>query len=181
MTQAEHPGTPVPSAAAPDDLAVAKRIAWARHKAIMGERGDSNAEVYWKFLAENCPREVEAFLAAARAAHVPTDDMPAFTAATRDVIADIAAERRRQVEVEGWTPEHDDARVNCEMSAAAASYAMFAAEPYYDQLRDTSVPFFWPWDMGLWKPKDRRRDLIRAGALIVAEIERLDRAARGEG
>ena len=31
------------------------------------------------------------------------------------------------------------------------------------------------WDSEWWKPKDRRRDLIRAGALIVAEIERLDR------
>jgi hypothetical protein len=28
-----------------------------------------------------------------------------------------------------------------------------------------------------WKPKDRRRDLVRAAALIIAEIERLDRDA----
>jgi hypothetical protein len=36
----------------------------------------------------------------------------------------------------------------------------------------------WPWHDDWWKPKDRRRDLIRAAALIVAEIERLDRAAK---
>jgi hypothetical protein len=28
-----------------------------------------------------------------------------------------------------------------------------------------------------WKPTNRRRDLVKAGALILAEIERLDRAA----
>ena len=39
------------------------------------------------------------------------------------------------------------------------------------------APFGWPhtWDASWWKPKDRRRDLVRAGALIIAEIERLDR------
>jgi hypothetical protein len=36
---------------------------------------------------------------------------------------------------------------------------------------------YWPWEDKWWKPKDRRRDLVRAGALIVAEIERLDRLA----
>jgi hypothetical protein len=39
------------------------------------------------------------------------------------------------------------------------------------------LEWLWPWSVQWWKPKDRRRDLVRAGALIVAEIERLDRAA----
>lgn len=34
----------------------------------------------------------------------------------------------------------------------------------------------WPWDREWWKPKDRRRNLVRAAALLIAEIERLDRA-----
>ena len=34
----------------------------------------------------------------------------------------------------------------------------------------------WPWAASWWKPKNRRRDLVRAAALIVAEIERIDRA-----
>lgn len=34
----------------------------------------------------------------------------------------------------------------------------------------------WPWDESWWKPTNRRRDLVKAGALILAEIERLDRA-----
>jgi hypothetical protein len=39
------------------------------------------------------------------------------------------------------------------------------------------IDHVWPWSREWWQPKDRRRDLVRAGALIVAEIERLDRAA----
>lgn len=35
--------------------------------------------------------------------------------------------------------------------------------------------YHWPWSREWWKPKNPRRDLVKAGALIVAEIERLDR------
>jgi len=38
----------------------------------------------------------------------------------------------------------------------------------------------WPWDPKWWKPKDRRRDLVRAAALIIAEIDRHDREVRDE-
>lgn len=41
----------------------------------------------------------------------------------------------------------------------------------------TVVPRGWPWGSSWWKPKDPRRDLVRAGALILAEIERIDRAS----
>jgi hypothetical protein len=44
---------------------------------------------------------------------------------------------------------------------------------------DTSIcdtaPDGWPWAPELWKPANARRDLVKAGALILAEIERLDR------
>ena len=87
-----------------------------------------------------------------------------------DALALIAAERRRQVEVEGWTPEHDDEHVNGEMSRAAACYAI-------PSRRAQVVADFWPWMMAWWKPTpdDRVRELVKAGALIVAEIERLQR------
>lgn len=92
------------------------------------------------------------------------------------VIEEIAAERRRQIEVEGWTPKHDDdEHASGEMAYAAACYC----------IADDNSPGFllayWPWSHRWWKPKSRRRDLIRAAALIVAEIERLDRAAQGGG
>lgn len=83
---------------------------------------------------------------------------------------DVAAERRRQIEAEGWTPEHDDKHDDGSLGAAAACYAA-------TQRPDGMCPAYWPWQASWWKPKDRRSDLVRAGALILAEIERLDRAA----
>ena len=100
------------------------------------------------------------------------------------VIDEIAAERRRQIEVEGWTPEHDDEHGNRQMAQAAACYAeqyvgrsWVFAEPRDGEARYQSDEMHddWPWGVSWWKPKSPRRDLIRAGALIVAEIERLDR------
>lgn len=94
------------------------------------------------------------------------------------VIAEITAERKRQMEVEGWTPKHDDEHDDGSLARAAACYAM----PGHVRIMpaggtETIRSRVWPlsWDPDWWKPKDRRRDLIRAAALIVAEIERLDR------
>ncbi len=81
---------------------------------------------------------------------------------------DVLAERRRQIEVEGWTPEHDDAEhLPDELALAAASY-ICADE-------GDAPPAIWPWDRAWWKPSTPRRNLVKAGALILAEIERLDR------
>lgn len=95
--------------------------------------------------------------------------------ALRPVIAEIAAERQRQMSVEGWTPEHDDEHPRGTLATAAACYALNAAGELW-ALRKGDIPRYWPWHAEWWKPKDKRRDLIRAAALIVAEIERLDRA-----
>ena len=38
-------------------------------------------------------------------------------------------------------------------------------------------PKEWPWDAAWWKPATRQRNLVKATALIVAEIERNKRAA----
>lgn len=86
---------------------------------------------------------------------------------------DVLAERRRQVEGEGWTPERDDQYVHGDMASAAGCYAMFTqAYPKGDPHHS------WPWDKAWWKPsKDARRNRVKACALLLAEIERLDRAA----
>ena len=96
---------------------------------------------------------------------------------------DVLDERKRQVAVEGWTPEHDDEHDEGELAAAAGSYAINPAcmlSPYDGVPRD-ELPDTWPpeWDVKWWKPSpdNPRRDLVKAGALILAEIERLDRAA----
>lgn len=93
-----------------------------------------------------------------------------------DVYADIAAERQRQLDVEGWSPEHDDdEHKDGQLARAAACYAN--GGKVFELVGDGYPRHVWPWADTWWKPGDRRRDLIKAAALIVAEIERLDRAA----
>ena len=90
---------------------------------------------------------------------------------------DIYDERRRQIDAEGWTPEHDDQHHNGSMARAAAAYAVHTS--LSDEVYQSGHinPAFWPWAEKWWKPTNRRRDLVKAGALIIAEIERLDRLA----
>lgn len=106
---------------------------------------------------------------------------------------DVQAERRRQITAEGWTPEHDDEHDSGELAAAGAAYALHAADhlnPYSQGDGGDEAPSCWPWHDGIagrgegpektepawWKPSTPRRDLVKACALALAEIERLDRA-----
>lgn len=91
------------------------------------------------------------------------------TAATRDVLA----ERQRQISVEGWKPEHDDEHGNGELASAAGCYIQGHSYPPKEK---AGKPAAWPWTAEWWKPKDQRSNLVRAGALLLAEIERIDRA-----
>lgn len=90
-------------------------------------------------------------------------------------LLEIQQERRRQIESEGWSIAHDDAHDSGELAQAAATYALASKKGSYwaSQWRE-----LWPWETEWFKPRDRRRDLIRAAALIVAEVERLDRASK---
>ncbi|WP_260601138.1 hypothetical protein [Pseudomonas aeruginosa] len=90
---------------------------------------------------------------------------------------DVQAERRRQVEAEGWTPEHDDEHSHGQMARAAACYALAGSSAPNDGTAALLVSLAWPWDEQWWKPTSTRRDLVKACALALAEIERLDRAA----
>jgi hypothetical protein len=88
----------------------------------------------------------------------------------------IAAERERQVTGEGWTPEHDDGHDRAELAVAAGVYAM----PYNGSWKEET----WPWRES-FKHSDptwegRVRELAKAGALIAAEIDRLQRMASKE-
>lgn len=78
----------------------------------------------------------------------------------------IAQERQRQID-EGWTPEHDDRHEHGELYIAASCYMCL------DDFED--APELWPWHRKWWKPKDRISNLVRAGAMIAAEIDRLQR------
>lgn len=83
----------------------------------------------------------------------------------------ITEERQRQIEVEGWTIEHDKQYIVGELSDAALCYAM---RGYWRQ-RNMHVQL-WPWKEDYWKPtpENRIRELQKAGALIAAEIDRLN-------
>ena len=95
----------------------------------------------------------------------------------------IAEERARQISVEGWTPEHDDAHTDAEMATAAACYAKAAqvAATWHREEAKAILGFYpeeWPWSITWWKPStDPVRNLAKAGALIAAEIDRLQRVA----
>ena len=141
----------------------------AYHKAVsIGARYEERIaeleEAEQKLCAANVTLDARAELAERQLAEMGSRT---FTTAATDVLA----ERQRQITAEGWTPEHDDEYQHCEMAVAAACYIMADDDPRAD------VPELWPWPSEWWKPTDVRRDLVKAGALILAEIERIDRAA----
>ena len=103
----------------------------------------------------------------AREAYQAAEAPAPMTAAATDVLA----ERRRQVEAEGWTATHDDQHRNGELAVAAVCYAIYI---------DSEPPRMWPFDPTWWRPAGDRRNLVKAAALLLAEIERLDRAAAQE-
>ena len=71
---------------------------------------------------------------------------------------------------------HDDEDITGGLAMAAAAYALSGA----GWRNENTLQAIWPWARRFWNPKDKRRDLVRAGALIIAEIERLDRLAARE-
>ena len=90
----------------------------------------------------------------------------------------IAAERTRQIEVEGYTTEHDSRHIDDSLAFAAACYAIpqrgrniFAGQGGLSNV----FRVLWQWEFIWWKPSpdDRIKELAKAGALIAAEIDRL--------
>ena len=87
----------------------------------------------------------------------------------------MSDERQRQIEKKGWSLEHDDSHVNGELAQAAIAYVL--EEMYGGLAQDTEAFAWFPWELRWWKPKDRISNLVRAGAFLAAEIDRLQRAA----
>lgn len=91
----------------------------------------------------------------------------------------IAKERQRQIEEEGWTAEHDNEHNEWDLAWAGACYVLDlvgwsieTSEASYNAFDD-----YWPWGFKDWKPtpNDPIRQLVKAGALIAAEIDKLQR------
>lgn len=101
---------------------------------------------------------------------------PAFNPATRaaaevpltKAAQDVLAERARQIGEKRWLPAHDDTYKKHELAQAAACYAF----PELTALTDVPI---WPWSADQLKLRDARQNYVRAAALLLAEIERLDR------
>lgn len=91
----------------------------------------------------------------------------------------IAAERFRQIEKEGWSVEHDDEHILEELASAGAYYALpeETIEFLNDRYGSDTDLHLWPFELEWRKttPNDRVKQLSKAGALIAAEIDRLNR------
>jgi hypothetical protein len=89
--------------------------------------------------------------------------------------ADVLAERQRQIETEGWTESHDNQHTDRSLALAGTCYAKHYVERawlfnFRDAFKDSAERYRTD-EM----PDNWRRDLVRAAALLIAEIERLDR------
>jgi hypothetical protein len=129
----------------------------------------------------------------------PAGDSPRCAPVTGSVPSGaglIAAERAKQIAVEGYTAAHDDEHTDGEIGMAAACFA--APEQIYVRAngrRGTTYSDPWPWGYVVRgrsiddadgfrlhttaerkEGKDRLRQLVIAGALIAAEIDRIQRA-----
>ncbi len=88
----------------------------------------------------------------------------------------IAQERQRQIDQEGWTADHDDDHDGGQLCMAAACYVKSAWDTATCHSQPGVAPIMWPWSEKWWKPTGEPiRDLTKAGALIAAEIDRLQR------
>lgn len=92
----------------------------------------------------------------------------------------LVIERHRQISEEGWTPDHDDQHDDGVLVRAALCYADKAAVQAQGHRNVGDLRPVWPWGESWWKPSDDPiRNLVKAGALIAAEIDRLHRQIGG--
>lgn len=96
---------------------------------------------------------------------------------------DVAWERNRQISQKGYNAERDQQNIHLELVSAALCFA----DVYMDQANGTPIPddepapIEWPvtWDEDRWKVLPKRDNLVRAAALLIAEIDRLDAQKAG--
>lgn len=91
----------------------------------------------------------------------------------------IVAERREQMDLHGYDPTNDDSYTGGELMMAANAYLLAALFP---NSNPSTASVVWPWDDEAFKPaEDPRKNLMKAGALIAAELDRLYRKEHRNG
>lgn len=85
-------------------------------------------------------------------------------------LADISKERQKQIDI-GYDSTHDDEHSDGVLARAAASYAVNGG--LFKIINNTPLQI-WPYKWN-FKQKNQRERLVIAAALLVAEIERIDR------
>lgn len=86
----------------------------------------------------------------------------------------ISIERQRQIEVEGFDATHDAAYSTSKHNSEKLAWAAYCyVDP--ENSRFVGAPTRWPFNLKWWKPSpdNRVNELIKAGALIAAEIDRI--------
>jgi hypothetical protein len=96
--------------------------------------------------------------------------------AMRKVLDDIRMKRQRQIVIHSHPPEEDDRHADGSVGIGAIPYIQ-AANQQTLGLKDKELQTFWPWPERFKPSADPRENLINAAALLVAEIERIDREA----
>lgn len=90
---------------------------------------------------------------------------------------DVYKERLRQIEI-GYGTDNDDSYIGGELAAAGGCYAFHAAVVLHEGTPPSygdNPPGWWPFNASSWKPETARENLIKAAALIIAEIDKIDR------
>lgn len=109
------------------------------------------------------------------------------------ILEEVKAERIRQIEVEGYKPEHDDEHDSGELADAGAAYIVSNETERcgIENELGSIKQLLWKLDRAQFKASNagdghddvghaRRRDLIKGITMAVAEIERLDRINSAE-
>ena len=117
------------------------------------------------------PASDAAMTATALLTHIGLDATWSIYGQNCQAAVDVLKERCRQVEGEGYSTEQDDAYTDYQLPRASICYGIKAAG-----LPDHRATLYWPFHPSAFKPTDRRGSLVKAAALLLAEIERLDRA-----
>lgn len=93
-------------------------------------------------------------------------------------VRDIEMERDYQIKQKDCQTTRDDTYTDNQLIRAACSYALHATNEAQGGCEQTHATIMgvWPWPEGSFSKCDKRSSLVKAAALLVAEIERIDRA-----